>query len=409
MKKVGILFAILFLLTSCTSGTVSEDPPCPVEDDRQSTLQELLAENPIDASIKLPTTDPSNREDHKEILQIQNQLVDAWRNEMISVYRELRDFIPEKILQQYRDAQLGFETHLRNEKEVCKYAFGLEQDEENADALIALYNYEIEQYQRRTAELIRSYNQLSPVPYTFLYPKNVDTVTDCNQTPVTFTREDFDCLRKEYYYIFRTDILYNNPVVAGTGFLEIDGTAGRLEQYLNCVLGEALLMGKGIPQELTNDLIYLAAASNTDIARGYNPYWELVPGMHSSLIMKEHIEETARYLFGEDCKIDFENLQEMGRYIYHDYFGVTTIEGGIIKESYHPVVVSYQDCGDFYEVEIVLLYWTSWNPPGYFYIEEDFSHLLTEDEAKEYYRNMQPRYTVHVLKGENDGLYLQCG
>ena len=64
MKKVGILFAILFLLTSCTSGTVSEDPPCPVEDDRQSTLQELLAENPIDASIKLPTTDPSNREDH---------------------------------------------------------------------------------------------------------------------------------------------------------------------------------------------------------------------------------------------------------------------------------------------------------------------------------------------------------
>lgn len=400
MKRVGILFVILFLLASCAGGTVSESSLTSSGDEGQSAARDFLIDNPIDGEIKIPEPDGENE---TEILEAQIELVDAWRNEMIHAYRELRGLIPEGRLQEYTDAQMGFETHLRNGRKIYMDAHDPEHEGWADNTSIAANVYEIEHYRQRAAELIDLHDRFSPSQYEFLYPEKVDTVVDAQKIPVTFTREDFDIVRQRYDYVFLSDVLYDNANNVGKGFLKIDETAGKLERYLGAVLREQWKPEREIP-ELTNDFIYQAAVSNTDIIRGYDPYLRLVPGPYIP-IMKEHIEQTAEFLFGQDTKIDFENLHDMGRYTYHDYFGIATVEGSFIKAGYHPVVVAYADCGNYYDIEVVFQYWTTMNRTGYGYVDGDSYLELTEQEAKYYCWSVLPRYEVRVFKGEYGKLY----
>lgn len=392
MKRAGILFVILFLLASCAGGTVSESSLTSSGDEGQSAARDFLIDNPIDGEIKIPEPDGENE---TEILEAQIELVDAWRNEMIHAYRELRGLIPEGRLQEYTDAQMGFETHLRNGRKIYMDAHDPEHEGWADNTSIAANVYEIEHYRQRAAELIDLYDRFSPSQYEFLYPEKVDTVVDAQKIPVTFTREDFDLVRKRYGYVARSDVPYFSQRT-GTGLLEIDETAGELERYLDAVLREQWDSEKEIP-ELTNDFIYLAAASNTDFVGGYDPYLKLVPGS-SIPIMKEHIEQTAKYLFGQDCKIDFENLHDVGRYMYHDYYGIATIEGSSIKMGNQLVVVDYTAHEEWYDVDVVFLQWSTMAPKPYYFSEGKSTYFFTEEEAEFYCYNILPRYRIRVNK-----------
>lgn len=99
---------------------------------------------------------------------------------------------------------------------------------------------------------------------------------------------------------------------------------------------------KGIP-ELTDEVVYRAAVSNApDIYPfAFAPFLEMIPG-GSTRFSKERITQTAKLLFGWECEINFENLGDTGRYPFHPYFGVATLEGGLVKTGATPVVTAYE-------------------------------------------------------------------
>ena len=225
----------------------------------------------------------------------------------------------------------------------------------------------------------------------------------------TYTREDFDEMRKTLVYKpFEIDytMLYNN-----NGYLEIDKTAGVLEQYLHYSL-MGLEEAYEIPDVLQdNNLIFQAAGF---CAHGFGidetPLIHYVGAWYSST-PKEHLDLTVKYLFGDKCVIDYENLETSGYYGYAEETGLA-LRYSIKKERLSPLILDYKDMGDHFQATVVFLEGNTFLPPGYDYYYSDETTgdyiCLTKAMAQEFCRSDKPdRYSVRLDKGNGEELYLR--
>ena len=399
MKRIGILIACLLALACCAPAPAETVPAA--GEGAAADPWEIPADNPIDAAIPVPRADGDNG---PELLAARLRLADAWRGEMVHAYRTLRELLPDDRAGALMEAQYGFEAYLPGAVEV--YAAVYDPQREPGESAAAA-GYEAELCRRRVAELAAQVQRLTGAPYAFRYPGTEKTVLNARGLPMTYTREDFALVRETNDALDPAGLAQSLKSYYWTegdrGFLGIDETAGRLENYLEIVLREERDPEKGIPG-LTDEVVYRAAVSNApDIYPfAFAPFLEMIPG-GSTRFSKERITQTAKLLFGWDCEIDFENLGDTGRYPFHPYFGVATLEGGLVKTGTTPVVTAYEAGEGFYEADVVFLHWDTMGAADYVYNDGKKLVELTEEEAREACRGLLPVYRVRVKREPYDG------
>jgi hypothetical protein len=251
----------------------------------------------------------------------------------------------------------------------------------------------------------------------YIPPKDNDT------TLPSYTRSDYDEMRKSLpYEPFEVDY---SAAQVGSGYLEIDETAGRLEEYVGQAL-MGLLEPREVPNVLAdNDLIFQTAGFCTNGFSSDENALIKNTGAWYSATPKEHLDLTAKYLFGNECVIDYEELadqyKELGEskhiayYGYAEEFGLA-LRYNVKKEGLVPTVIDYKDMGSYYQATVVLLTWSGWVPPEYdlcYYNEatsdaENQYIYLNKENAKEFcYSETPDQYRLRIDKGEGGRLYLR--
>lgn len=228
-----------------------------------------------------------------------------------------------------------------------------------------------------------------------------------------YTQEDYDKMRKDLpYEPFTID--YEN-LYDEDGYLDIDQTAGKLERYLSWAL-----MGYREAREIPNvlqddDLLFQSACFAT---KGFSSEDHVMLegfGGAYSLTPKEHLDATAKYLYGNDCTIHYSSLEKQGFYQYFDEYGLAH-RWGLVKNGLAPTIVAYDEYNDHFQVIVVFLTWHNMLTEDYDYCYvnetadnyEDKYINLTKESAIEFCNGIQPdKYSIRINKGEGERLYLQ--
>lgn len=399
MKRIGILIACLLALACCAPAPAETVPAA--GEGAAADPWEIPTDNPIDAAIPVPRADGDNG---PELLAARLRLADAWRGEMVHAYRTLRELLPDDRAGALMEAQYGFEAYLPGAVEV--YAAAYDPQREPGESAAAA-GYEAELCRRRVAELARAGPTADGCALRVSLPRDggdrferAGPARDLYAGGLRPRPGDQRRVGPGRAGPEPQKLLLDR---GGPGLSEDRRDGGRLENYLEIVLREQRDPEKGIP-ELTDEVVYRAAVSNApDIYPfAFAPFLEMIPG-GSTRFSKERITQTAKLLFGWECEINFENLGDTGRYPFHPYFGVATLEGGLVKTGATPVVTAYEAGEGFYEADVVFLHWDTMGAADYVYNDGEKLVEMTEEEAREACRGLLPGYRVRVKREPYDG------
>ncbi len=214
------------------------------------------------------------------------------------------------------------------------------------------------------------------------------------------------------YDAIRASIPYPGPKTGQLEYpgyvVELDATGKALADYLVTV---------GLPGEDFDDpaqidplhvleqaieLCYLIQYDN--INPEYQPEFVYQPQLFpivvavrdSVMILGEHVEQSARLIFGDAVTLRHQNVF---KYTWHEAEGVYTPPhmggGGPLV----PIILGYEDKGDRYEAEVVYMQYGL----DCFYVDGE---PATGQKLLDYVKNRAPRHRAVVLK-KGDGLLIQ--
>lgn len=219
-----------------------------------------------------------------------------------------------------------------------------------------------------------------------------------------YTKEEYAQMRQNYPFE-RSTILDYDCVSTYNGFLEIDETADKIKNYLNSILC-TINPGEEINSAMDdNNFIYRTAAFNTSVIHEEDDAILNSIPYATYPMMKEHVAQTAKLLFGENCHIDFAALTDTRQFLYDDYYGVAALPpfGYLpVRFGHVPVVTSYMDHGDYYTATIVYVFWSTLAPaPDIYYTDNTYETTLkNKDDCQ-----LLTKYKVTINKGENGKIY----
>lgn len=115
--------------------------------------------------------------------------------------------------------------------------------------------------------------------------------------------------------------------------------------------------------------------------------------------LKEHLEKSAKLIFGDDIAITHENINRY-KFRYFDIEGVYTPPHMAAGPHPRPFLMDYKDMGDSYKVKVVyVLESLGYDPP---YSDPDTQEGISEAELKEYVKTKSRKREI-ILKKAEDG------
>lgn len=250
--------------------------------------------------------------------------------------------------------------------------------------------------------------------------KNVLGGENFKVKPLAFAKEDPSRFAAITSAIPYEGIDYTYRTVSAESYkewfgIELDETATEIAQLLT-------LVGKidenaASPNELNMGRFLYHCVQNTKCYwtdKNYEPYLaELIPiadsisaklGSNENMFwIADHIQKTAKYILGDDIKIDLSKIDNFSKYKYFEEEGVITpphMGGGY---NVYPIVKSYVETENGYKADVVYLF-ESMGEMGPWGSEK----VLTKKEIKDYVKNTADIAEI-IVKREDDNRLVFVG
>ena len=217
------------------------------------------------------------------------------------------------------------------------------------------------------------------------------------------------------YAAIRASIPYEGLYYKGEqrSLIEMDDTGRQILRYLGLL--EVIDKDVSTPLELGNEYLIQTAIFHTQhysidsYDKQLSNYREELFALQESVSeksameetwfwMEEHIQESARLIFGDEVTIRHTNLKQYP-YLYMQAEGVYTPPHMGLWSAPVPFLLGYEDLGDSYRVEMAFVLWTM---DGYGDPDKNDDMLIGKEDIDEYVRTTSRRREM-ILKKQADG------